>query len=135
MCISYFTSWNLKKKIKKMLISYPRIRICVFLRATRHVYLTLRCLTLFRILGYKIGLFRIVAYKILRKGNFVTMGGLRVMKGGLNSNFQIPKIRILKNMFIFFKQNYSGGHLSRLFIIVWSFIFFVTFKSFIILNL
>jgi hypothetical protein len=51
-----------------MLISYPRIRICVFLRATRQVYQTLRCLPLFRILGYKIGLFRILAYKTLRNG-------------------------------------------------------------------
>jgi hypothetical protein len=76
-----------------MSISYSRIRIGVFLRTTRQAYQTLRCLTLFRILGYEIGLFRILAYKTLHKGIFVTMEGLRVMKEGLKSNFR-PKVRV-----------------------------------------
>jgi hypothetical protein len=65
------------------------IRIGVFLRTTRQAYQTLRCLILFCILEYKIVLFRIQAYKTLCKAIFVTMEGLRVMKGDLKSNFPV----------------------------------------------
>jgi hypothetical protein len=65
-----------------MSISYPKIRICFVLRATKQVCQTLRCLTLFRILRYKIGLFRILAYKNFRKGYFYHDGGLKSNERG-----------------------------------------------------
>jgi hypothetical protein len=67
----------LKKIFKKCLFSILGYEVVFFYAQTsptRQAYQTLRCLTLFRILGYKIGLFRILAYKTLRKGILVTMG-------------------------------------------------------------
>jgi hypothetical protein len=62
---------------------------------------------LFHILEYKIGLFRILAYKILCKGIFVTMGGSRLIKGGLKSNFRLfSKMGFVISKWALFVCNY-----------------------------